>query len=250
MTTSIDKHHVKGKLGSDFWRIRVPPDLVPKMALEIDWNRMGRRVMIDAKEGIIAWMSPSSLHADLSSASDKIVQLAGATLKTIVKDKRDNRWGSPGDPKNVGLEADAAFYVGDNAVGWYTARRKGQEEKEAYEARTPPDLVVEVEVTHFDEDKPQRYAELGVREMWRVDGKKGSGQLQIEILDLQASSDGPKPVEESRILPGLPLFVLPEAYELADMGQLQRLSVLLRDNLAQANTPEPDSSPLSFGSGI
>ncbi|MDE2674039.1 MAG: hypothetical protein OXH65_02915 [Paracoccaceae bacterium] len=151
MTTTIDEHHVIGSLGSDFWRIKVPPELVPAMAREIDWNRFGRRVMIDAKEGIISWMTPSSLHADLSSASDKIVLLAGAALKMHVKDKRDNRWGSPGDPKNVGLEADAAFYVGENAVGWYAADREGGDEAVlAFEAKTPPDLVVEVEVSHFD----------------------------------------------------------------------------------------------------
>ena len=243
MTTTIDDHHVVGQLGSDFWRIKVQPELIPSMAQEFDWNRLGRRVMIDAKEGIISWMSPSSLHEDLASASDKVVPMAGVILKIHVKDKRANRWRGPDDPQNVGLEADAAYYIGTNAEGWYAAdREEGDEAVLAFESKTPPDLVVEVEVSHFDEDKPQRYAELGVREMWRVDGKKGSRQIQIEILDLQAVG-GPKPVVNSLVLNRLGSSILPDAFQMARSGKINMLSELLNDNLAKVNRPKPDDEP-------
>ena len=48
-----DACHI-GPLGSEFWRIRVPPEAVPELAREIDWNRLGRRVVIDPVGGLIA----------------------------------------------------------------------------------------------------------------------------------------------------------------------------------------------------
>jgi Uma2 family endonuclease len=35
----------------------------------------------------------------------------------------------------------------------------------------PPDLVVEVDITHTDIDKPNLYASMGVPELWRYNGK-------------------------------------------------------------------------------
>ena len=34
----------------------------------------------------------------------------------------------------------------------------------------PPDIVVEVDITHTDIDKNRLYASLGVPEFWRFDG--------------------------------------------------------------------------------
>lgn len=212
MTTTFDEQHVVGPLGSDFWRIRVPPELVPAMAREIDWNRLGRRVMIDPGLGIISWMNPSSSHEIFGTSTDLTVMVAGSVLRKQVRPMRGTRWKGPDDPENVGLEADAAFYVGENADSWYSLDSEGGEEAVlAFEAKTPPDLVVEVEVTHFDRKKPQRYARLGVREMWRVNARRGSKQVQVEILDLQ-DSKGPKPIVKSLVLDGLSSLDLPKAY--------------------------------------
>ncbi|MCY3675337.1 MAG: Uma2 family endonuclease [Paracoccaceae bacterium] len=239
MPTTADAHHVIGSLGSDFWRIKVHPELVPAMAREFDWNRLGRRVMIDARKGIITWMNPSGSHVGQASASDKVVPLAGALLKIRIKDMRDLRWKGTGGPGNVWLEADAAYYIRKNAEGWFAARDKGRKEALAFEARTPPDLVVEVEVTRFDEDKPRRYAELGVPEMWRVYGERESDRFNVEILALQERG-GPKAVEESRVLPGLPARILPEALELGELWKYRELKKLLAENLIPANNSKPD----------
>ncbi|MDE2759357.1 MAG: Uma2 family endonuclease [Paracoccaceae bacterium] len=254
MTTTADENHVVGPLGSEFWRIRVSPDLVPKMAREFDWNRLGRRVMIDAGEGIITWMSPSSLHEIFGFSSDEIVKEAGLILHKRVRGMRGTRWKKPDEPANVGLEADAAFYIGDNAATWYAVDREGSEEEIlAFEARTPPDLVVEVEATHFDRKKPRCYAELGVREMWQVDARKGRKQIQVEILDLQAP-DGPGQIDKSLVLDGLASSDLPKAYQLARQGNIVGLGDLLKEKLAPVNNldpdGEPDPAPPSFGRGM
>ncbi len=115
MITTTEEHHVVGSLGSDFWRIKVSPELVPRIAHEFDWNHLGRRVMTDVKEGIISWMNPSSTHVGQASASDKVIPLAAAILKVHVKNMRDLRWKGPDGPERVRLEADSAFYLGKNA---------------------------------------------------------------------------------------------------------------------------------------
>ena len=230
MTTQSIEQHIVGPLGSDFWQIKVPPELVPAMAREIDWNRLGRRVMIDVGEGIIAWMNPSGPHEDLGHASDKVVEVAGDVLSILVKAKRGTRWKGPEDPKNTGLEADAAFYIGDKAEKWFAARRKGLKAVEDFEAITPPDLVIEVEITHLDVNKPRSYAKLGIQEMWRIERNTTDELIRIAILDLQADG-GPQDVRESKVLTGLTNSNLPEAYELAEYGQFETLKDILTDEL-------------------
>jgi len=243
MPTTADEHHIVGPLGSDFWRIKVPSELIPAMAREIDWNRFGRRVMIDAGEGIISWMNPSSTHVGQASASDKVIPLAATILKLHVQDMRDLRWKGPYGPDRVWLEANAAFYVGKNAETWYAIFRKGgQKAVEKFEARTPPDLVIEVEVTHFDRKKPQLYAELGAREMWRINARKESEPIQVEMLDLQAPG-GLRQVDKSPVLGGLEASILPKAYWLARAGDYKGLKELLMENLVPASNSKPDPDP-------
>jgi len=84
--TLLLRNGIIGSLGSDFWWIRVSPELVPAMAREFDWNRLGRCMMIDVREGIITWISPSSLHEIFGFSSDEIVKEAGLVLQKRVGD--------------------------------------------------------------------------------------------------------------------------------------------------------------------
>jgi len=63
-----------------------------------------------------------------------------------------------------GAEPDKAFYI-QNAL--QVSGRKVQ-----FETDPPPDLVVEVDITHTDIDKNTFYASLGVPEFWRYNGKE------------------------------------------------------------------------------
>ncbi len=54
IVTQSNEQHVVGPLASDFWQIRVPPELITTMAREMDWDRLGKRVMIGVREGIIS----------------------------------------------------------------------------------------------------------------------------------------------------------------------------------------------------
>ncbi len=86
------RHRCVGSMGSEFWRIEFPPEIVPALAAEFDWNRMGRRVMIDAAMGIISWISPSSAHATFAVAAVKTVERVARLLGGRAKAMRGTRW--------------------------------------------------------------------------------------------------------------------------------------------------------------
>ena len=100
------------------------------------------------------------------------------------------------------MEPDCAFYVGERARGYYAARGEGDEALEAFVERTAPDLVVEVEVTNADEGKAERYGEMGVRELWRLHGRKGTRELRADFLALCAGN-APRRLDASEVLQGL-----------------------------------------------
>ena len=64
------------------------------------------------------------------------------------------------------------------------------------------DKVVEAEITHADEGKIGRYADLGVRELWRLHGRKGSRDLWADFLAIAPGSP-PRSLVASEALPGL-----------------------------------------------
>ncbi|MCY4446809.1 MAG: hypothetical protein OXC02_10170 [Rhodobacteraceae bacterium] len=237
MPNDASECHFIGPMGSEFWQIKVPPEAVPLMAQKMNWNELGRRVLFDARAGIISWMNPSGPHEGLAAATDKIVLAAEEFISGRVTDMRGMRWKEPHEPDNVGVEADASFYIGAKAKEWYLiAQTKGDKALEEYEIYTPPDLVVEVEVTHLDKGKPDRYAGLGVREMWQTTRRQISGSVQIEVilLDLQAQ-DGPKRIDNSIVLPGLNSANLNKIYHVARYGTTDELRTLLDVEMVASN---------------
>ena len=190
-----------GPLGSTIHVIRADAGTVTELAV-IDWNRHFRRVCLDPVRGLITLMSPSYSHEDLALILDQIVDIAGSALGGRSKGLRSTRLRGPGDPSGTGMEPDCAFYVGERARGYFQARREGQAAAEAYVERVAPDLVVEVEITHADEGKAERYADIGVRELWRLHGRKGTEDLRAEFLALDSGS-APRKIDASRVLKGL-----------------------------------------------
>ena len=77
-------------------------------------------------------------------------------------------------------EPDAAYYIQNQSL---VAGRTVDLEKDP-----PPDLVVEVDITHTDIDKLQLYAAMGIPEFWRYNGEtwriyslRGSEYVEVEI---------------------------------------------------------------------
>jgi Uma2 family endonuclease len=63
-----------------------------------------------------------------------------------------------------GAEPDNAYYIQNQS------RVAGRKVDLATDP--PPDLVVEVDITHTDINKPALYASMGVPEFWRYDGRE------------------------------------------------------------------------------
>jgi Uma2 family endonuclease len=84
-----------------------------------------------------------------------------------------------------GAEPDNAYYIQNQSLV------KGREVD--FSQDPPPDLVVEVDITHTDIAKNQFYAKLGVPEFWRFNGKVWKiYQLQaVEYTEVQVSPTFP-----------------------------------------------------------
>ena len=199
MTDSVTTH--EGPLGSTIHVLRADAETIVELAA-IDWNRHFRRVCLDPVRGLITLMSPSHLHEDLADIFDHIVDVAGSELGGAAKGIRSTRLRGRGEPPGTGMEPDCAFYVGQRAREFRDALVTGGAEAVAFIERIAPDLVVEVEITHADEGKVERYGEMGVRELWRLHGRKDTRELRADFLALHPGCV-PRVLDASELLEGL-----------------------------------------------
>ena len=190
-----------GPLGSTLHVLRADAGTIAELAA-IDWSRRFRRVCLDPVRGLVTLMSPSHPHEDLTRVLDGVVGIAAGAIAGASKAIGSTRLRRRGEPPGTGMEPDCAFYVGERARGYYAARGEGDEALEAFVERTAPDLVVEVEVTNADEGKAERYGEMGVRELWRLHGRKGTRELRADFLALRAGN-APRRLGASVVLEGL-----------------------------------------------
>ena len=163
-----------------------------------------RRVSIDPVRGVAVMMAPSRLHERIAVRLDKVAEGLGGGARgggLRVEQLRGTRWRDREGPEGTGAEADCAFYVGETAEAYIRAEALGDEQADAFTERHPPDLVVEINVSHTDEGKPAWYRRLGVTELWAVAAGKSPDWLEVEFLDLQAP-DGAVALRESKVIPG------------------------------------------------
>lgn len=218
-----------GSMGSEYTRFRFPPDEIPVLA-KLDWTAIARRVFIDPASGLVALMSPSSKHERYAWATGRLMDAIARVSGLSVIALGATRWRRPEDPVNTGAEPDACYYLGRRADRWVEARgRLDETALEAFEFRMPPDLIIEVERSRGDDDKPHFYRRLGVLEMWRLD--ISGNKREAIMLDLLAP-DGPVERSSSAVLPPAgPVFVL-DALELAADNRLAELDALIATLLA------------------
>lgn len=189
--------------GSEYVAFHASRDEVIALA-ESDLVNAFRRVVLDPVRGLVMLMSPSSRHEGISGYMDDFVGSV-STLKGVKTEKlRATRWRREGDPENTGNEADCSFYFGRKAVDYVKACARSEEEADAYSFRTPPDLVVEVGLTHESKEKYLSYRDKGVIEFWQLNvRKRAQGRIiTATFLDLQAEP-GPLEVDASLNLPEL-----------------------------------------------
>ena len=215
-----------GPLGSTIHVLRADAGTIAELAA-VDWSRHFRRVCLDPVRGVITLMAPSHSHEDLSEIFGHIVDAAGSAIAGAAKGIRSTRLRGRGEPPGTGMEPDCTFYVGKRARGYFAALAEGKAALDAYVERIAPDLVVEVEITHADAGKAERYGEMGVRELWRLYGRKGTRELRAEFLALGPAGSAPRKLDASEVLEGLTPGDVCEAVEGVRFG-------LTRDERAEA----------------
>ena len=190
-----------GPLGSTIHVLRADAGTIAELAA-LDWNSAFRRVCLDPV-GLIVLMTPSRLHEDLSEIVGDVVDIAASTLKGAVRGLRTSHLREPGTPPGTGMEPDCAFYVGENARAYREALEKGDDATDAFFDKTPPDLVVEVEITSAARGKIARYADMGVPELWLF--RPCAGKEDTPELDFLALRPGtaPRPLAVSNVLGSL-----------------------------------------------
>ena len=191
-----------GPLGSTIHCLRADSDTIAAVA-GLDWNERFRRVCLDPVRGVITLMAPSDLHEDLTGVFEDIVDAAADVYSRAVKKLRSTRLRGEDDPPGTGMEPDCAFYVGESALAFLAAGDEGPAARKAFLERNAPDLVIEVEITHSDRGKIERYGELGVKEFWRLDGRQAApAEVRADFLALGPGAS-PRLLEASEVLPGL-----------------------------------------------
>ena len=208
---------ITGPLGSTIHVLRADAGTVGELAA-IDWNRYFPQVCLDPVRGLITLMSPSHLHDDLSEILGHIVDAAGSIIAGTTKGIRSTRLRGQDEPPGTGMEPDCAFYIGERARQYYAARSEGIAALDAFVEHTAPDLVIEVEITHVDKGKSERYGEIGVRELWRLHGRKGSPVLRVDFLAL-SPGNAPRHLDASVVLERLTPADICEAVEGVGAGQ-------------------------------
>ena len=256
-----------GPLGSTVHVIRADAGTVADLAA-VDWSRRFRRVCLDPVRGLIALTAPSHLHEDLTRIFDDIVETAADGLGHISKGLRSVRLRGRREPPGTGMEPDCTFYVGARAERYWAAAKEGEASAEAFLVEVAPDLVVETEITSADEGKAERYGQMGVRELWRLYGRKGSPALGAEFVALRRTAP-PRRLAVSEVLEGLTPDDVCEAVEGVRFGRTraerteavarivrrrQRGSVRVREPdpppwTAAARGPRPDPEPGRVGPG-
>ena len=87
---------------------------------------------------------------------------------------------------NRGAEPDNAYYIQNQP------KVKGREVNLSIDP--PPDLVVEVDITHTDIDKNRLYADMGVPEFWRYNGEEWFIYLLEEDAYIETSRSATFPI--------------------------------------------------------
>ena len=210
-----------GPLGSTIHCLRADAETVAAVA-GVDWNESFRRVCLDPVRGVITLMAPSRLHEDLTRVLEHLVDAAAEVLFRTATGLRQTRLRGREDPPGTGMEPDCAFYVGEAADSYIDALAVGAAAADAFLERNAPDLVVEVEITHVDRGKIERYADLGVKEFWHLrGGKDDSAVLRADFFALERGA-APRALPASEALPGLAPEEVCEAVNGVRLGRSYR----------------------------
>jgi Uma2 family endonuclease len=128
-----------------------------------------RAARLTFDDGTLEISMPLEIHEQGSELIGLFIRILVVEMGLKVKSMRSTTLDR--EDLNRGAEPDNAYYIQNQPKVAGRAVNLAQD--------PPPDLVVEVDITHTDIDKNRLYASMGVPEFWRFDGV----EWQVFVLD-------------------------------------------------------------------
>ncbi len=122
----------------------------------------GQRVFVTFDAGRLELMSPSPEHEWWKSLIGRLIETLALERAVAAEGLGSTTFKREDLAK--GLEPDECYYL--RGAGGLRRKREADLPRDP-----PPDLVVEVDITHRAIDREAIYAALGVAEVWRFDGR-------------------------------------------------------------------------------
>jgi Uma2 family endonuclease len=176
-----------------------------------------RPIRVTYDRGVLELMSPYFRHENYAEIIAQMVRAIAVELEIPIKGAGSTTLRR----KDVerGLEPDACFYIA------HVSDILGKDDINL-EVTPPPDLAIEVDITHLSVARLPIYEALGVPEVWRYDGK------QLLVYHLKSSGEYGEPVTNSLAFPTIPLAelidFLPRAKEVDDATFFREVRVWAR----------------------
>jgi Uma2 family endonuclease len=131
-----------------------------------------RPVHLTYDRGDLELMSPSYDHDIYKRLLGRMIDTITEELKIPCLGAASTTWRKKAEDR--GLEADDCYYLASRP----RLRKRGKRTYVDLSAGPPPDLAIEIEISHSALDRMGIYAALGVPEVWRFDGET----LRVEQL--------------------------------------------------------------------
>ncbi|MBE9038686.1 Uma2 family endonuclease [aff. Roholtiella sp. LEGE 12411] len=127
-----------------------------------------RRLRLTYNRGTLEIMVPSPEHERYKELVGRFVETLAEELEVSIEPLGSTTFKRP---ELSGAEPDKCFYIGNiNVIKGKKIINLQQD--------PPPDLVVEIDITSSSKNRFEVYADMGVPEIWRYDGK----DFSINIL--------------------------------------------------------------------
>lgn len=127
-----------------------------------------RAALLTYYDGILEIMTPLEEHETGSENIGMLIQILTEELNLNIKSMASTTLKIPNS--KIGAEPDKCYYIQNEP----SVRGKTVD----LAVDPPPDLILEVDITHTDINKTQLYQEMKVPEFWRYNGSK----LTIYVL--------------------------------------------------------------------
>src|SRR4051812_41168123 len=129
-----------------------------------------RPIRITYDRGSMEIISPLPKHERWKTRIGRLIELMAVELQISMETLGSRTFRRKA--KKVGLEPDECYYV-------QHAAKVRNKDRLNLKVDPPPDLVVELDITHRSIAREPIYAKLGVPELWRYDGKR------LTVLELK-----------------------------------------------------------------